>query len=341
VRRMRFIFIAKLLGDGQPPTRHIDVDRLRSGGVWHRLASTLWAVSRPSIPIAVCILTTQFAFAQVHTNPLSRSAADMERTYETLKPDLQKSAFGKPLVIESHQRGDQLQGDVYAVIDHPFSAVQTALRPPSHWCEILMLHLNTKGCAVHSSRQDDSGGPASLEVAIGGKHEEAPSDARELALDYRVATAMPSFLDIRMQAKDGPMSTHDYRLWLQATPVETDRTFVHLHYAYSFGMAAGLAMKGYLATIGRDKVGFSRSGNDPDAYVDGIRGVVERNAMRYYLAIDAYLDSLSAPPGMQREARIKAWFDATERYPQQLHEINKDEYLTMKRHELAHMPKSP
>jgi hypothetical protein len=32
--------------------------------------------------------------------------------------------------------------------------------------------------------------------------------------------------------------------------------------------------------------------------------------------------------------RLQGWFDATERYPAQLHEIERSEYLAMKREEL-------
>jgi hypothetical protein len=56
--------------------------------------------------------------------------------------------------------------------------------------------------------------------------------------------------------------------------------------------------------------------------------------MRYYLAIDAYLGSLSAPPQERVDRRFAAWFDATERYPRQLHEIEEAEYLAMKRKEI-------
>jgi len=61
---------------------------------------------------------------------------------------------------------------------------------------------------------------------------------------------------------------------------------------------------------------------------------VERNTMRYYLAIDSYLGADSAPPAQQLEKRLRAWFDATERYARQLHEISRDEYMAMKRREI-------
>jgi hypothetical protein len=61
---------------------------------------------------------------------------------------------------------------------------------------------------------------------------------------------------------------------------------------------------------------------------------VERNTMRYYLCIDAYLGSLAAPPAQRVEKRITAWYDATQRYPRQLHELERDDYVRMKRDEI-------
>jgi hypothetical protein len=96
-------------------------------------------------------------------------------------------------------------------------------------------------------------------------------------------------------------------------------------------------MQGYLATIGRDKVGFSIVGSRADGqpiYVRGTRGVIERNTMRYYVAIEAYLGTLALPPAQQFERRLAAWFAGIERYPAQLHELERGEYLEMKRGEL-------
>jgi hypothetical protein len=61
--------------------------------------------------------------------------------------------------------------------------------------------------------------------------------------------------------------------------------------------------------------------------------VVERNTMRYYLAIEAYLGALSAPPRARLEKRLHDWFAASERYPRQLHEMKRNDYLDMKRRE--------
>ena len=61
--------------------------------------------------------------------------------------------------------------------------------------------------------------------------------------------------------------------------------------------------------------------------------------MRYYLAIEAFLGAESAPPQERLEKRLRAWFAAIERYPRQLHEMERGEYLVMKRREyLRHSP---
>ena len=65
----------------------------------------------------------------------------------------------------------------------------------------------------------------------------------------------------------------------------------------------------------------------------GLRGVVERNTMRYYLAIDAYFAALSTSPKDQLGKRLQQYYHSTDLYALQLHEVEPDEYLEMKRRE--------
>ena len=55
--------------------------------------------------------------------------------------------------------------------------------------------------------------------------------------------------------------------------------------------------------------------------------------MRYYLAIDAYLSELNTPANQQLEQRLQSWYQSAEQYSPQLHEVELNEYLTMKRDE--------
>ena len=252
--------------------------------------------------------------------------------YAALGPQLASNQFGGPLYLDSDETSRQSEGDLYAVIDYPFATVSTALDSPSHWCDVMILHLNTKYC-----RAKAVGGATDLDLRIGKKLDQPVADSTQLLFSYRAVAATPQYLDIELGAPSGPLGTSNYRILLEAVPIENGRTFMHLAYAFGYGTVSRLALQAYFATVGRGKVGFTtstapRAGGGP-AYIGGMRGLVERNTMRYYLAIEAYLGTLTAPPAEQLERRLQNWFAATEKYPRQLHEIDRATYLAMKRSE--------
>ncbi len=270
------------------------------------------------------------AFGYAQTPRSDGGAEALKAKYQAVQPELTGNMFKRPLVLASNEASDRLSGDIYAVVDHPFAEVGRELQSPMVWCEVLILHLNTKNCVVGADKDK-------LAVAVGRKFDQPLEDTQAIDFIYRVQQARSDYLDVRMSAASGPLSTRDYRISLEAVPIEGGKTFIHLGYAYAYGTAARLAMKGYLATVGSDKVGFTPSGTDaqgkPD-FVGGVRGVVERNTMRYYLAIDAYLD---APGPRAREKRAALWFDGTEQYARQLHEVERPDYLEMKRKEFTRL----
>jgi hypothetical protein len=134
-----------------------------------------------------------------------------------------------------------------------------------------------------------------LAVALGKKIDQPLNRTYRVEFVYGVAASRPDYVDIALYARKGPLGTGNYRIALEAVGLENDQTFIHLEYSYTFGFIGRLAMKIYLAGGGRGKVGFSTIG-DPDdpepQFIEGSRAALERNAVRYYLAIDAYLGSL-------------------------------------------------
>ena len=260
-------------------------------------------------------------------------APTLRSSYAALAPELRASPFQRPVHIESTDTARNAQGDVYAIVEYPFAVFSAALADPAQWCDVLILHLNTKGC--HEVPQ--GAGAAQIELRVGRKYDQPLADAALLAFAWRAVAVSPDYLDVELRAPEGPYGTRDYRIVLEAVPIAPGRTFLHLGYAFGFGAMGHLAMHAYLATVGRDKVGFSTvapaHAGEPPAFVDGTRGLVERNAMRYYLAIDAYLSALDASPPERFEKQARNWFDASDRYPAQLHEMDRDGYLAMKRAE--------
>jgi hypothetical protein len=272
----------------------------------------------------VCLL----GFAALDT---MADAGALRAKYGELHDQLRNNNFQRSLYIDSSEAGDALKGDIYAVLDHPFSVVGNALKAPSDWCDILILPFNTKYC--HAV---DSNGGAALHVRIGRKYDQPVEKAYRLDFALRPVAAAPDYFESRLNAPIGPVGTKDYRIAVAAIPLDGGRTFLHLSYSYGYGMAGRMAMQAYLATAGSDKVGFTvtgRDGNGQPIYIGGMRGAVERNAMRYYLAIDAHLGSLRSPADQQLEKRIQTWFDATERYSRQLREMDRTTYVAMKRGE--------
>lgn len=259
-------------------------------------------------------------------------ATGLRARYAALGPRLASNPFGGPLVLESEEASRRIDGDVYAVIEHPFAQVSTVLSDPKQWCDILILHLNTKYCG-----RTVKDGATHVLLRVGKKQPQEINAATLLDFQWHAPAQRPDYFGVQMDSPDGPFGTRDYRLLAEAVPLDGSHTFLHMGYAFSYGAASQLAMSLYLGTIARDKVGFSppRAGESgEDGFVGGMRGVAERNTMRYYLAIETYLDSLAQPPGQQLENRLASWFDATEKYPRQLHEVARDDYLRMKRDEV-------
>lgn len=271
--------------------------------------------------------------------PDANSAASLRAKYAELGQQLSNNQFKRPLYLDSAESSSHLKADIYALVDYPFATVNEALNDPAHWCDVLILHLNTKYCHASTNKAGSI-----LAVSIGKKYFQPLDQAYRVEFAYSAATTTPEYFDVWLNAKTGPMGTSDYRIQLEAVPVQGGQTFLHLTYSYAYNFAGRLAMQAYLATIGSGKVGFTntgkQSGGQPD-YIGGVRGVVERNTMRYYLAIDAYLGGLSTPPAEQLEKRLQSWFSSTELYPRQLHEIDRATYLDMKRSEYLRQQKPP
>jgi 1-acyl-sn-glycerol-3-phosphate acyltransferase len=297
------------------------------------------AIAVPAVPVAVTGTLAALALVAAGLGVPSHAeaaqalqATGLRAKYTAVAPQLRGSQFQGPLVLESVETSRSSQGDIYAVLDHPFARVSTALTNAANWCDILILHLNVKYC------RGTAGPAAALDVRIGRKYDQPLASASQLQFAWRAVAATPEYLDVELDAPAGPFGTKDYRILVEAVAVDAGHTFMHLGYAFGYGAFGQMAMSSYLATIAHDKVGFSViGGTAPGAkpqYVGGTRGLAERNTMRYYLAIDAYLDALAAPAAHQLDQRLEQWFAATEKYPDQLHEVERASYLAMKHGEV-------
>lgn len=259
------------------------------------------------------------------------TATELNEKYEEIEESLFENAYGIPIFLESDGEKDLMQGEVYGVIYHPFRMLSQSLSSIKNWCEIMPQHLNIKACTYEYIDNQ-----CRLTFFTAGKKYKKADNAYKLKYKFLVDASNDEYFNATLNAKDGPLDTKDYNIIVSAIPLGDTSIFVHISYQYRNGFVTRIAMSTYLATIGRNKIGFSIEGHDNESkpiYIKGIRGVIERNAMRYYFAIMSYLNTQTEKNDKRFESRISHWFDMTERYHKQLHELDKLDYLKYKKKE--------
>ena len=277
------------------------------------------------------LFLSEKSYAADEVYAVNASVAALKAKHTELSKQLENNQFNRALFLHSEESSHDLKGEIYAVVDYPFSTFNLALSNPAHWCDAMVLNLNVKYCHMVSNQSGNV-----LTLNVGKKYFQPLTDTYRVEFKYQDIITTPNYFLAEFDAKEGPLGTSDYRILIEATPLKDGRTFLHFTYAYSFGMTGRLAMQTYLATVGRSKIGFTITGKHGDGqpiYIQGTRGVVERNTMRYYLAIDAYLAALTVPADAQLEKSLQYWYSNSEQYASQLHEVELDEYLDMKRKE--------
>lgn len=256
--------------------------------------------------------------------PPASDAAGLQRKYADQRERLERSPFGRPLHLDSRERDGLLRGDVHALVRHAFPRVRDSLGEARAWCGVLTLPFNVQKCETRGD---------AISVYIGRKPDSPIEEATRLNLRFSVLDRRDDLLRVQLAASSGPAGTRDYRIVFEAVPIAAGGTFVHLGYGYGQGALSRLAIRTYLATSGADKVGFSVEGRDAEGnprLIGGMRGILERNTMRYFLAVDAFLDALDAPAASRHRARLQKWFTAVDRYPRQLREMSLERYLALK-----------
>jgi hypothetical protein len=218
-------------------------------------------------------------------------------------------------------------------VEQPFAAVTATFKSAGKVCDVLFLHLNVHSCQPSSGAKGEG-----LTMSLGAKRALVSGMIYSITYAMRIEAAEAAYQRVTLSAAQGPLSTRDYRIVFEVVPIDAGRSFVHFGYGYSFGTMARLAMKVYLATAGRTKIGFTVVGKSEEGrpvYLRGELASLERNVIRNYLALIAYSSVTKGAPQEQMEARLRAWFALTERYAPQLHELDLDEYLHEKHDDLA------
>ncbi len=257
------------------------------------------------------------------------SEGGLKAQFDALRTQLDASTFKHPMLLQSSDTTNGRKGDVFAIVDKPIQVVSDALKDSAYWCEALLLHLNNRQCEVTKKP-----GSETITLKVVRKYDQPVAAVFSVPFNFRLVDSTPGHLELGMSSTSGPLGTSNYRITLEAVAISQERSFIHFSYSYEENFLARTATEAYLSIFGSSKVGFTVIGKTADGkpdYIKGTRGLVERNAMRYFLAIDAYL---TAPN--EAQTRWNAWYSATELYPQQLHETDRATYLAAKQEDSQH-----
>jgi hypothetical protein len=284
-------------------------------------------------PIALALLTLALLTTGAVAETRTGGGAELRERHRAFVAAQPVAATIPPFAVETGADGGLAHGTVYTTVPHDFASLADVLRSPANWCEITSLHLNVKSCIW-----SDAGAGPRLTLYSGRKTYERPEDAHALPYAFELVEDGDEYFRVLLTGDDGPLGTSDYSIEIEAIPTGESESFIRLSYAYRYGLTTRLAFASYFATLGSGKVGFSVVGADARGnavYVDGMAGMIERNAVRYQLAIQAYLDTCDLPESERFEGRIARWFSLTERHRRQLYELEQQEYLQNKRREYS------
>ena len=285
---------------------------------------------RPTLVTFFLVLVGSAPFAAYATD----GADALKKRYEAASAELAKNDFGRPLELQSSDKDSRVSGEVLARLDQPLPALRAALEDPHRWCEIMLLTPSISQCTAQDGKS------AQLQVRLARRYDQAPKDGVKAQFAFHPkSTGDAHYSAVELDADKGPMGTSAYRIEVEALALDEKRSVLRMAYSYRYGLKASLATKAYLATKGGDKVGFTRIDDpaDKDARIGGMRGSVERNAMRYYLAIEAHVaeSKEGATPSQRATASLDRWLETIAKFPRQLAEPDPDAYRRVKRERLA------
>lgn len=292
-----------------------------------------WLGPRLFLTVLLVVCTSICSAAAV---PAGGNATTLLAKRSEYQAQLQAKALGEPMHVVSQDSGKRLQADVYTELPLSFTQLGPLLSATDNLCGVMFLHLNIRACLPFHDANGDG-----LTLTAGPKQGTSGSTVYTMKYVMHVEVSSADYLRVSLSADTGPVSTSDYRIVFEVTPLDAQHSFLHFGYGYSYGTMARMAASIYLSTVGRSKIGFTVVGTGSDGkpqYVQGERGIVERNVMRNYLALLAYSSVPSGTGQATLDARLRNWHALTERHAPQLHELTLDEYMAQKHEDLLHAP---
>lgn len=291
----------------------------------HKLLSEGSGFRIQRYPYAVSIIYGVVLFTLLESLWAS-SPDELAAHYRDLTAQIKDSPFHAPVAVRSDELDNTVSAEVHGVLNQPFSVVAEVLGEAQAWCAFMTLSLHIKACTWNSAT-------STLTLYVGTKDYQTPEEAYEVQYGFKTNRQSEQIL-VELESARGPMGTKRNRLAVEAMAINGE-TILHFKSSIEMSTASRLATTTYLATLGRHRIGFSLvdDGEGEKTPIKGVQGMIERNAMRYYLALQTHMEQRKEPETHRFEQSINAWYDLTERYHDQLYEVSREDYIENKKNE--------
>jgi len=241
-------------------------------------------------------------------------------------------AKGLPIHLFTRQEKHRLTVKLVGLMPYSYTEVASVLSQPQSYCEFLPLMFNVKSCIVAEQSPQTQ-----IRYYVAGKHYNPPLTSFRINSIYRLLQYKGDFLSVNLESDEDSLGSSQYRVELRAIPYN-GQTLISVNSLYAPGRLTRMATYTYINVFARNKPGFTLVKQEGDAKpspITGFPAIIERSSVRAYLALKSLLTNRYLRPEQQFEARLQTWYDLNSPYDKQLYELDRNQYLDIKRRERA------
>jgi len=255
--------------------------------------------------------------------------SDLVTQYRETEKTGSRLAETLPIYLETVQKEKVLNVNLLGLFPFKFSDVAEVVARPASYCEFLPLMLNVKSCVITEINP-----VTRMKFYVAGKHYTPPLASYRIHAVFRLVDRTSEKIRIRLESEEDSAGKTGYDVDLVAIPLE-GQTLLYLKSRYAPGRVTRMATNTYVNVFAHDKPGFTeiQKPGGEKKLITGFPAVIERSSVRAYLALKAYMINFHLPPAKRFEACLGTWYDLNRPYKKQLYELERDEYLQIKRRE--------
>ena len=80
--------------------------------------------------------------------------SELLEKYKELAEKLSQNQYKRPLFLDSSESANTVTGNAYAILNSSFPTVSDTFKNPKRWCDVMILHVNTKCCRANADTSE-------------------------------------------------------------------------------------------------------------------------------------------------------------------------------------------